>query len=370
MHNQTHRTKKCKKQAQIFFLTLHFKLMKHLNLDNKSYQEILDNFTQWLDILGYAPTTVYNLPNHLKEFFNYLENRNIQTINQIHTTHVTDYYEYLKERPKQRQQDGSLSNAFLNKHQQALLKFREYLQSHNHKGINIHLKREEQSHRDSLAILTQEEIKQLFTACEYSHKRARLRQRDKVILVLLYSCGLRRNEVVNIKISDILFDKNLILVRKGKNYKERFVPINPYNLKMIEEYIYDFRPQFNNYKATEALLVNFRGEPLHGASLCNRLNAIVQATNNPQLKTKNPTPHILRHSIATHLLEKGASIETISQFLGHTSLESTQIYTHLLEHKAKNTNDEPLHTLLREKRLFNQEYPNLPKPHKKFKDME
>jgi integrase/recombinase XerD len=348
--------------------------MKHLNLDNKSYEEILDNFTQWLDILGYASTTVYNLPNHLKEFFNYLENRNIQTINQIHTTHVTDYYEYLKERPKQRQQDGSLSNAFLNKHQQALLKFREYLQSHNHKGINIHLKREEQNHRDSLAILTQEEIKQLFTACEYSHNKEKIRARDKVILVLLYSCGLRRNEVVNIKISDILFDKNLILVRKGKNYKERFVPINQYNLKIIEEYIYDFRPQFYNYKATESLLINRSGHALQGMSLCNRLKAIVQASNIhkevPPLGVRGLTPHILRHSIATHLLEKGAAIETISQFLGHTSLESTQIYTHLLEHKAKNTNDEPLHTLLREKRLFNQEYPNLPKSRERFTDVE
>ena len=67
--------------------------MKTLNLTNKSYREILESFTNWLDILGYAPVTVYNLPNHLKEFFNYLEGRNIQTINQIDTSHVIDYYE-------------------------------------------------------------------------------------------------------------------------------------------------------------------------------------------------------------------------------------------------------------------------------------
>jgi integrase/recombinase XerD len=334
--------------------------MKHLNLNNQSYIEILKNFANWLDVLGFAPTTVYNLPNHLKEFFHYLESRNIQKINHIHTSHVTDYYNYLKERPN-KTRDGSLSNSFLNKHQQALLKFREYLQSHNHKGIHIHLKREGQNHRDSLNILTQAEIKQLFTACDCSHKWERLRARDKVILVLLYSCGLRRNEVVNLKLSDILFDKNLILVRKGKNYKERFVPINPYNLEIISLYLYDFRPQFYRYKSTEFLLVNSRGQALQGQSLCHRITQIVAATHNTQLIAKQLTPHILRHSIATHLLEKGAPIETISQFLGHTSLESTQIYTHLLEHKAKNTNDEKLHTLLREKRLFNQEYPNIPR---------
>lgn len=347
--------------------------MKHLNLVNKSYREIIESFTNWLDILGYAPVTVYNLPNHLKEFFNYLESRNIQTINQIDTSHVTDYYEYLKERPNHTR-EGSLSNNYLNKHQQTLLKFREYLKEHNHKGINIHLKREEQNHRDSMHILTQEEIKALFKACEYSHKSERLRQRDKVILVLLYSCGLRRNEVVNLKLSDILFDKNLILVRKGKNYKERFVPINTYNIKIIENYIYDFRPQFYNYKATESLLINVRGQTLQGMSLSNRLNAIVKASGIrkvPPLGAEGAvTPHILRHSIATHLLEKGAAIETISQFLGHSSLESTQIYTHLLEHKSKITNDEKLHNLLREKRLFNQKYPNIPESHKKFTDVE
>lgn len=337
--------------------------MKHLKLKTESYRELLKSFQHWLDILGYAPTTSYNLPNHVKEFFHYLENRNISKINHIHSSHISEYYEYLKERPNNKK-SGALSNAFLNKHQQALLKFREYLKEHNHQGINIHLKREKQNHRDSLSILTQEEIKALFKACAYSHTIERLRQRDLVILVLLYSCGLRRNEAINLQIADVLFDKNLLFVRKGKNYKERFVPINTYNLDIISVYLYDFRTQFYNHKATESLLINYRGKPLQGMSLCHRITAIVQCANldkAPPLEgLERITPHILRHSIATHLLEKGAAIETISQFLGHNSLESTQIYTHLLEHKANHTNDEKLHTVLREKRLFQQKYPNIP----------
>ncbi|OWP73939.1 tyrosine-type recombinase/integrase, partial [Flavobacterium oreochromis] len=206
-----------------------------------------------------------------------------------------------------------------------------------------------------------EEIKQLFKATEYSNEQERIRKRDKVILVLLYSCGLRRNEVINLKIKDILFDKERIYVRKGKNYKERYVPINDYNLKIIEEYIYDFRPTFYNYKQTEYLLINYRGTQLLGQTLCNRLTAIALTTENRQLITKKITPHILRHSIATHLLEKGANIETISQFLGHSSLESTQIYTHLLEDKSKEKGNEQLHTLLREKRLQQQEFSSIPK---------
>jgi integrase/recombinase XerD len=343
--------------------------MKHLTLHNPSYIAILKDFENWLDILGFAPTTVYNLPNHLKEFFYYLENHNINTINEITNNQTTDYYQYLKTRANQRK-EGSLSDAYLNKHQQALFKFNDYLKQHNHKALQIHLKREEQSQRDSVQILSQEEIKQLFKATQYSHKDDRISKRDTVILVLLYSCGLRRNEVINLKIKDILFDKERLHIRKGKNYKERFVPINEYNLKIISDYLYDYRPKWNNHKQCENLLISYRGKPLQGETLCNRLFKIVQATNNQELTIKNPTPHILRHSIATHLLEKGANIETISQFLGHSSLESTQIYTHLLQDKAKLTNDEQLHNLLREKRLQYQEYPNIPKGKRTLRDMD
>jgi integrase/recombinase XerD len=334
--------------------------MKTLQLNNESYKVLLKDFTNWLDILGFAETTIYNLPNHLKEFFYYLECHGHSEINNITTQTIKNYYNHLKTRENQAR-EGGLSKAYLNKHQQALFKFNDYLKQHNHKGINIHLKREEQTGSDSLQILTQDEIKQLFKATEYSNEQERIRKRDKVILVLLYSAGLRRNEVINLKIKDIVFDKERIHVRKGKNYKERYVPINEYNLKIIEEYIYDYRPLFYHYKDTEYLLINYRGKPLQGQSLSNRLNEIVEATNNEQLKAKNLTPHVLRHSIATHLLEKGANMETISQFLGHSSLESTQIYTHLLEHKSKQNNDEQLHNLLREKRLQQQKYSNIPK---------
>ena len=134
--------------------------MKHLKLYNESYQEILKSFKNWLDILGFADSTLESLPNHLQEFFYYLENHNTNTINHISTQIIKDYYEYLKTRNNQAR-DGGLSKAYLNKHLQALFKFNDYLKEHHHKGIQIHLKREEQNQRDSLQILTQDQIKQL-----------------------------------------------------------------------------------------------------------------------------------------------------------------------------------------------------------------
>ena len=358
--------------------------MKQLKLHNASYKSLLESFKAWLDILGYAETTVYNLPNHLKEFFNYLESNNINQLNHIETQHVTDYYKHLQERPNQRRH-GGLSKGYLNKHQQTLFKFREYLKHHNHKGINIHLKHEEKNNRDSLSVCNLQEIKQLFEATDYSHKEEKLRFRDRALLVCFYSCGLRRNEVVHLNINDVLFDKERLFVRQGKNYKERFVPINKHSSRILEEYIYDYRPQFVKHtctersrsEETEALFLNYRGTRLQGMSFANRLKAIIKATNNKDLQQRNTcaepgrsiTLHSLRHSIATHLLEQGADIEHISKFLGHNSLESTQIYTHflamprdeLLQNKPRNDIQE----LFRKKRLYNQEYPHLsksPKP--------
>jgi len=304
--------------------------MKKLKLENSSYRVLLSSFSEWLDILGYAETTVYNLPNHLQEFFYWLESQGRTDINHISTQDVTNYYKVLQERSNQRI-DGALSKSYLNKHQQALKKFREYLKNHNHAGINIHLKSESQPTEEKINILSQLEIKELFLACSYSHKRQCIRLRDKALLTLFYSCGLRRNEAVHLDIGDVLFGKERIYVRKGKNYKERFVPVNRKNLEILEDYIYEGRPDFNIKNNTEALLLNQHGTRLQGMSFAHRLYAIIKVTGNKAIQEKQITLHTLRHSIATHLLQKEVPLESIKHFLGHSTLESTQIYTHILK---------------------------------------
>ena len=304
--------------------------MKKLRLQNTSYKELLLSFKEWLDILGYAESTVYNLPNHLQEFFHYLEQYNINNLNHITTETVKNYYEYLQQRSNETR-SGSLSKSYLNKHQQALKKFKEYLQNHNHQGINIHLKSESQPTEEKLNILTQSEIKELFLATNHSSHMEKICMRDKAMLTILYSCGLRRNEAVHLDVSDIYFDKQRVFVRKGKNYKERFVPINRKNAAILEDYIYEARPEFKDAHDNEALYMNYFGSRLQGMSFANRLGAIVTATNNKDIMSKNITPHTLRHSIATHLLQHEVPLESIKTFLGHSSLESTQIYTHLVK---------------------------------------
>ena len=304
--------------------------MKKLKLQYESYRMFVANYKEWLDILGYAESTVYYLPNHLQEFFYYLEQNHIKNINHIQTQTVKDYYNYLQQRVNERR-NGGLSKSYLNKHQQALKKFKEYLQNHNHTGINIHLKSERNPTEEKINILTQSEIKELFRATNQSHHSQRMQLRDKAMLVVLYSCGLRRNEAVHLDTSDIFFDKERILVRKGKNYKERFVPINRKNAEILEDYIYEARPQFKDANINDALFINQQGTRLRGMTFANRLKVIVASTNNKNIIDKKITLHTLRHSIATHLLQHEVKLESIKNFLGHSSLESTQVYTHLLK---------------------------------------
>lgn len=303
--------------------------MKKLQLQSDSYRILISAFKDWLDILGYAESTVYYLPNHLQEFFYWLECQGHTDLRYITVQDVTKYYGALQERANQRQ-EGGLSKSYLNKHQQALKKFREYLIQHNAQTpLRVHLRSESNPTEEKTAILTQSEIKSLFAATNYSHNDTHYQLRDKAILVLCYSCGLRRTEAVNLDIKDILFDKERVYVRKSKNYKERFVPLNRYNLKILEDYVFEARPEFYNASKTEALLISRSGKRLDGKSMSNRLQTIIKSTSNPTIIAKEITLHTLRHSIATHLLQKEVPLESIKTFLGHTSLESTQIYTHL-----------------------------------------
>ena len=149
------------------------------------------------------------------------------------------------------------------------------------------------------------------------------------MLSIYYGCGLRAGEGAALNINDILFYKNLLYVRKGKGYRERYVPINKQVKTDLQEYIFNQRNDLLNNKKSEALLLGRRGERWSVRGMYGRLQLLKSQTWNEELKQKSFGLHILRHSIATHLLQDGMKLELISRFLGHKSLETTQKYTHL-----------------------------------------
>lgn len=307
--------------------------MRKLILKNQSYQYLETAFKEWLDVLGYGSGTVNGMPLIIREFLHHLEKIQVQSINQLQQKNIKSYHEYISTRANERR-GGGLSNNYINKHLQAIEKFLEFL---NHKGVqNVPALgiRFEKLHRKEITILTQAEIKELFELTNKepnTEKEQVIQSRDKALLTIFYSCGLRRNEGANVSIDDINFDTRILHVKKGKNYKERLVPLNKTNAAYLQEWIYDYRSQIIKTKKEHRLFINIHGEPMTGGTLYTRLKLLQLQSDNIELTQKNIGLHSLRHSIATHLLQAGMSLEKIAKFLGHNSLESTQIYTHLIE---------------------------------------
>jgi len=315
--------------------------MKTLTLHSEAYRYIIASFKEWLQTLGYSEQAVYQLPNHIQEFLFYAESKGYAGLFQINNDLIKEHYYKLKDRSNKRK-EGGLSAAYLNKHLQAFHKFSDYLRQNGRLLLPKLDIQTEEDNSEVTDILTQAEIKQIFevTGQPYEQKKndkgivyyEAMQLRDKAMLTAFYSCGMRRNEVVHLDISDIIFEKNVLHVRKGKGYKERIVPITKQSLQHLENYLYDARPYFCNDK-NEAFFVTHYGKRLGGTMMLRRLQQLIQLTGNTELQSKDIHLHTLRHSIATHLLQNGMRLERIKDFLGHSSLESTQIYTHFLENE-------------------------------------
>ncbi|WP_343707458.1 site-specific tyrosine recombinase XerD [Flavobacterium sp.] len=150
-------------------------------------------------------------------------------------------------------------------------------------------------------------------------------ERNRAMLETLYGCGLRVSELITLKISDLFFDEGFIKIT-GKGNKERFVPIGPLTQKYIDIYRNAIRCNLNIKKGAEdTLFLNRRGNQLTRAMVFTIIKDLAQKMG---LK-KSISPHTLRHSFATHLLENGADLRSIQLMLGHESITTTEIYVHL-----------------------------------------
>lgn len=276
-------------------------------------------FEKWLQTLDYAESTVYGSARYINDFFFYLKTHKINNLEEIQSETINDYYRHLQTR-KNKRQSGSLSSNYITSNINALKRFSRYLQVTEKASLEINIRTRVQQNQNK-TILSPEEIKALYKACNNDP----LGIRDRVILDIYYGCGMRRSEGTSLDVKDVLLKQNLVYIKKGKGYRERYVPITGQVRENLENYIQVTRQELLNGKKEDALLISCRGRWMTGNGLLIRLNKLLNAA----AINKNAGLHTLRHSIATHLLQSGMSLEDVSRFLGHASLESTQIYTHL-----------------------------------------
>jgi len=170
--------------------------------------------------------------------------------------------------------------------------------------------------------LSLEDVDNLIAAIDLSTPEG---ERNRAILETLYGCGLRVSEITTLKISDLFFDEGFIKIT-GKGNKQRFVPIAKSTQKYIELYKDTIRNHMTIFKGSEdTLFLNRRGKQLTRAMIFTIIKSLAVAIN----LQKNISPHTLRHSFATHLLENGADLRSIQMMLGHESITTTEIYVHL-----------------------------------------
>jgi site-specific recombinase XerD len=300
------------------------------------FKQLETSFANWLQTLNYSEETIKTRKRNIKEFLLYLERCQITTIETITDYKAKRFKRYLKRRENKLYGSG-LMNASINVGISSVNKFFEYLQQTG-KQAPEHLEYVEERYKPR-NILSLEEINLLYETTHQTHhfastetkdKQEAVSQRDRAMLSIYYGCGLRKSEGTNLVVNDILSERKLIHVRKGKGSKERHVPVTDKNLGHITEYLQNGRNFLLNQNETDSFFINQYGMACSDQALTARLKRLTKNSGNATLQGKKPSLHSLRHSIATHLLQQGMEIEMIQKFLGHSSLESTQIYTHII----------------------------------------
>ncbi|MEW6506655.1 MAG: site-specific tyrosine recombinase XerD [Bacteroidota bacterium] len=285
---------------------------------------------EYLTILRFeknlSDNTIDSYQNDIKSFLSFCNSINITDLNEIKFSDVADYFELQRTEGK----DSSTSARYMS----SIKGFFGYLQDNNYIEINptdklLSVKKS----RKLPSILSFDEIEKVLNAPD-TNDLASLR--DKAILELFYSSGLRVTELLNLKINDLFFNEEVIRVL-GKGSKERMVPVGSSAAKWINEYLIKARPSFEKKSKSENyLFLNKRGLKLSRMGIWKIVNKYSMEAG---IK-KEIHPHTFRHSFATHLLEGGADLRAVQEMLGHADISTTQIYTHVNRDYVKQVHKE------------------------------
>jgi integrase/recombinase XerD len=277
--------------------------------------QAITRFKRFLQIeKGLSPNSIYSYTYDLKKFNEYLasNNKNILAATQ------EDVQQFLKfEKIKKNNSSRTLARSLA-----AIRQFYNFL-ADSEAAIENPASKIESPHieRTLPDFLTIKEVEKLFSSISEDDS---YQLRDKTIFELLYSSGLRISEAVELECGDVDFENSYISV-VGKGDRERIIPINEEAKRLLRKYLKKSRGEILSDRESDYLFISKKGSKLNRKSVWRLLKNYVTGTR----INKNITPHTLRHSFATHLLENGADLRSVQELLGHMDISTTQIYTHL-----------------------------------------
>lgn len=262
----------------------------------------------------------------VEEFISFLQTEEISNLNDVDRIVVMNYISKLRE--KKGVDGGTIKNSSIARKLSVLRSFYRYL--NEYVGIQnnpfLYFKSPKQ-HRKIPEFLFYDEMDTFLSSINLQKD---VGVRDRALFEIMYACGLRVSEATNLKLCDIDFQGQIIRIL-GKGKKERIVPFYDVAKEMLLKYIHEIRPKWLKDKKHDFVFVNQRGDQLTSRGIQFRMQ---EACKNCDLHI-HIHPHMFRHSFATHLLDNGADLRVVQELLGHSSLSTTQIYTHVTQERLK-----------------------------------
>lgn len=263
---------------------------------------------------GLSENTIASYGIDLKLFLEYLRENEIPSFKQVNKEVIVNYM--------QAEKNNNKANSSILRSVSSLRKFFQYLAQEKIIEKDPMLLIDTPKKKQHLPqVLTKEEVEKLLHSPNTGQV---LGLRDRAMLELMYATGLRISEIINLKLEDLHLTMGT-LQTLGKGHKERIVPVGDEAIKWVNRYLEEARPKLLKQKRSNYLFLNFHGNNLTRQGVWKNLKAEVRKAG----IQKNITPHTLRHSFATHILENGADLRIVQELLGHADISTTQIYTHL-----------------------------------------
>jgi len=295
-------------------------------------QALVEDFLQYLrNERGQSDNTQRTYAALLGKFVGWADKQGLKNWTAVELTHLMSFLQHEQKRPVEPRENGGatrLSSESLYLQIAALRAFYKYAENEKllpaNVAENLSLPRRWQRLPKAL---TNDEIEKLLRP-EVPETPSSLC--DQAILELAYASGLRLSELRNIRLEQLQLDSGFVLVI-GKGNKERVVPLGRKAIAAIQRYLDAGRPKLLTKRSPASVFLTQRGTPFSAVTLWLRVKQRVRRSG----ISRNVTPHMLRHSFATHLLEHGADLRVIQELLGHASISTTEIYTHVAGHRLR-----------------------------------
>ncbi|WP_026570059.1 MULTISPECIES: site-specific tyrosine recombinase XerD [Sediminibacillus] len=281
----------------------------------------MNDFFHYLTVeRGLSENTLQSYKRDLRQYQSFIaDSQNVKAWETVDRHHIMQFLYYLK--------DNGKSSATIARTLSSIRLFHQFIVREYgiSKDASLHIETPKKE-RKLPKVLSSEEVDKLLNIPEKNN----LAIRNKAMLEMLYATGLRVSELISLKVSDLHLTMGFVRCF-GKGSKERIVPLGNVASEAVEKYIEFARAELLNRKATDALFVNHHGNQLTRQGFWKVLKAIAREAG---IK-KEITPHTLRHSFATHLLENGADLRSVQEMLGHADISTTQVYTHVTKARLK-----------------------------------